>query len=1158
VAGPDAELEAFVTRATGAGHHCARLPVSHAFHSPAMEPVTKHLGSVLDDVPIRPLRGEVISTVTGTALTPEDDLRHLLIRQLVEPVHFAAAVEALAGRCDLLVEVGPGTTLTGLVGEWLDLRVLATDAGGSERTSAVTLAALAAAGAATVQDWRGRRAFRPRRLEQSGEFLANPCESDPYGPACTATPAARTVDRVAVPTHGDETHVTPSAVPGTGDEDPLTMLRSIIAARVDLPTDALDPSCSPLRDLHVSSLEVRRCVAEVCASLGLRTPDPVLSLSDASLREIADVVAQQPRADDPGQPSVAGVRPWVAAFEHGWRAWAPPGDGPVAAEPVLQLDLADSDGPAALASHVRAVVDGPVGAVVIRHRAHPAAAGLGRSLAAEASGMGVTVLDEFAARWTADPAELAASPGEYRELRVTAGGSLERLVTRRRALRGAEPLELSGGDLLLVTGGAAGITARCAAALAARDGCDLVVVGRTSASDPAVATAVDALRATGAVVTYEACDITDRTAVADLLTGLHRRGTVAGLVHGAAVNVPAPLAAVSAGSLAAAWAPKVAGLEHILELTGNSLRLVAGFGSIVGRFGLAGQLDYAVANDAMRVVLEHWAADHPECRVRVLEWSVWAELGMGLRMDALDDLRRQGVEPILPAQGVDLFTRVVDETDGPVTTLVTSRFPWMPTAVLDEPIVTGRFLESLRVHVPGAEVVGDTTLSYGDDPYLRDHEIEGRGVLPAVMVLEAFAQNAELLGLPPGPVVFDDVALTGPLDVSPDGPTVLRVAALADDAGGDLQVETVARSGEDGFSSDHVKATLRPGEPARPRAEVAPPSGLDAERPSALYGSVLFHRGRLRRVGRYDLLSAFRVRAWVHADARCQWFSSFHDRRLRLGDPGALDAALHALLPAVPQRLALPVGCDRVEVDAPADGWLRVVAQERSRDDDDYVFDVELTTAAGRVVSRWSGLRLRAVDTRDFPDGMPLALVGPWLTRLAVSAGWCDAPELVSAPGERDSGAAAHLLEELIGAPVQHTPQGRPTAVGEELSASYCGGAVLVGRASAPLGVDWQRLDDLDAAGWQSCLADPDRALAARIGEALTEPDAVTLPMVWCAREAVRKAIGHDGGPLTWEDAGPLGSARLSAGTARVLVAYTPVAEMGRVACAVATGGAAP
>jgi enediyne polyketide synthase len=41
----------------------------------------------------------------------------LLARQIREPVRFVEAATALATRCDLLLEIGPGRMLTGLVRE---------------------------------------------------------------------------------------------------------------------------------------------------------------------------------------------------------------------------------------------------------------------------------------------------------------------------------------------------------------------------------------------------------------------------------------------------------------------------------------------------------------------------------------------------------------------------------------------------------------------------------------------------------------------------------------------------------------------------------------------------------------------------------------------------------------------------------------------------------------------------------------------------------------------------------------------------------------------------------------------------------------------------------------------------------------------------------
>lgn len=65
-----------------------------------------------------------------------------------------------------------------------------------------------------------------------------------------------------------------------------------------------------------------------------------------------------------------------------------------------------------------------------------------------------------------------------------------------------------------------------------------------------------------------------------------------------------------ADGLERAWRPKVAGLTNLLAATGDSLRLVIGFGSVIGRFGMPGESAYAIANDMLRSSLEQWAAAH--------------------------------------------------------------------------------------------------------------------------------------------------------------------------------------------------------------------------------------------------------------------------------------------------------------------------------------------------------------------------------------------------------------------------------------------------------------------------------------------------------------------------------------------------------------------
>jgi enediyne polyketide synthase len=1177
VAGPLTALREFQQRATARDITCTPLNVSHAFHTVAMRPAVEHLEAYLRTVRWAEPSGVVISSVTGAPLRSNEDLSRLLARQLLRPVAFSAALQQLADRCDLLVEAGPGTTLRGLAAECVDLPVLSCDAGGSERTAAVTAAALAAAGAASLRDWRGQRWFRPRTLEQTTSFLVNPCEAGAWG-GSGVEPGSVDVERVESsrvepgrvesgtvgfdPAAEVSTPTAPAVgLPVPASADVLTELRTLFAERADVALNSLGGESSPLRDLHLSSLEVRRCIAAVCARRQVVTPDSALSLSDATLAQIAQVISGLPSLDDSDRPArVEGVRRWLEVFEHRWERWEPsPELSARTAATVLSLPA--GAGLSELAAQLPVALSHSGQPLVLRHQGQPGAAALGRSLALELPGVTVTVLDESGSAWPGRLAGLAALEG-YAELRVTASGALERRVTRLRDRRPAAPLGFAATDIILVTGGVTGLTARCAAELAARRGGRVVVLGRTPPTAPGVAESLESLRATGARLEYEQCDITEPSAVRRLISRLRAEGEVCGLLHGAAVNLPRLLPAVTADSLAAAWAPKVEGARELLEAAGDTLRLVVGFGSIIGCFGLAGETDYAVANDGMRLLLESWAAAHPDTRVRVLEWSVWAELGMGARMEVLDDLRRAGVDPIAPAEGIEEFLRLVDEADAPVTTLVTGRFPPSATATVLGPAVdaadrTGRFVEDVRVQTPGVEVVTDSRLSYGDDLYLRDHEIDGAGVLPAVLGLEAFAQVAATLGLPAGPVGIDDLRLTAPIDVAENGSAVLRAAALrvaADPGVTTMRVDAVARCGADGFASDRITATLRPVPGLGTRTPVDEPADLDPDRAHPLYGSAMFHGGGLRRVGRYDLLSAYRVRAWIRADSRAKWFSSFHSGRVRLWDPGLLDAALHVLLPTVPLRLALPVSCDRLEVAEPPDGWLHVEAAELLHTEDEFVFDVTVSAPSGAVVCRWSGLRLRAVAGRAFGDGIPLELVGPWLSRRAEDAG-LGRIDIVTGAGQRADGAAHALLAALSGGPVGHDLQGRPVSSDGCPSASYAAGAVLAGFAPIAFGLDWQRPEDIPAADWPGCLGAADRALLGPLSRDLGEAEAVVATRIWCAHEALGKAAGADG-PLALDRVRPNGDCLFVSGSARVLTAGIRIAGVGEMICGLASLGA--
>lgn len=75
-----------------------------------------------------------------------------------------------------------------------------------------------------------------------------------------------------------------------------------------------------------------------------------------------------------------------------------------------------------------------------------------------------------------------------------------------------------------------------------------------------------------------------------------------------------------------------------------------------------------------------------------------------------------------------------------------------------------------------------------------------------------------------------------------------------------------------------------------------------------MYGSVLFHQGRFRRLTGYRRLSSTRCVAEIAGATRVGWFGAFLPQTSILGDPALRDAAMHAIQACVPHRTLLPIG----------------------------------------------------------------------------------------------------------------------------------------------------------------------------------------------------------------------------------------------------------
>jgi enediyne polyketide synthase len=1055
VSGPAADVDRVIAAAAEQGLTGTRINVSHAFHSPLVEPAATGLADYVSGQSYGSPRRRMVSTVTGTDVPPDVDITGLLRDQVLKPVLFAQAAAAAAADADLVVEVGPGRVLTGLAGQIAPhVPVIALDTDGPSLAGLLQVAGAAwVLGTPVALDklFDGRP-WRPFPLDTELTFLANPCESapvldldDPPAPRPRRDRrgnGSAPVEQPAEPGNGQVTN----GQSGGGGKDTLQLLRELAAERVELPVAEVTPDTHPLDDLHLSSITVGQIVNQVTKELGRPPLAANSSLATATLEDLAQTIdglddtAHDGEGEQPAE--AAGIAPWVRSFtldlveaaapaadtgESGdWQVFAP--DGHQLAEPLRaalaaggvgsgvllclpadcdedQVELMLAAGQAALAADRFAVVQHGRGA-----------SGLAKTLHLEAPAVATTLVDlaglgnglDIDAAVAAITADVAATTG-FSEVHYD--GELTRRVPVFRALPphpAGDPapgdLPLGDGDVLLVTGGGKGITAECALALARDTGAAVALLGRSDpATDAELGENLERMETAGVRHVYVRADVTDAGAVRAAVDEVREKlGPVTALLHGAGRNEPAGLAGLDAEAFQATLAPKITGLRTVLDAVDpGTLKLLVSFGSIIGRAGLRGEAHYATANDWLTHLTVEVGAKHPDCRAVSLEWSVWSGAGMGERLGVVEALVRDGITPIPPEAGIAVLRQVLSDVDTGSVVLVTGRAAGLPTLPLETrelPLL--RFTEQPVVHYPRIELICDAELSAATDPYLADHLLDGDLLFPAVLGMEAMAQVAGAVSGHDGTPVLEGAEFLRPIAAPPDGSTTIRVAALVRD---EACVDAVIRSAETGYGADHFRATFRYGDtgappPAGDEESAAKQAALEpvpVDPAGELYGSLLFQGERFQRLGAYRRMLARECVADIGNQTPAPWFAEYLPQRLTLADPGTRDAMMHSIQCCVPNAVLLPASLDRLWLADPdtAGGLDQVVlhAYERSQDGDRYVYDVDVRGPDNTLLERWEGLHLQAVRKRDGAGPWTAPLLGPFLTR--------ELEQILGAPG---------------------------------------------------------------------------------------------------------------------------------------------------------------
>ncbi|GAB7028627.1 hypothetical protein JCM4914_00880 [Streptomyces platensis subsp. malvinus] len=220
------------------------------------------------------------------------------------------------------------------------------------------------------------------------------------------------------------------------------------------------------------------------------------------------------------------------------------------------------------------------------------------------------------------------------------------------------------GGVYLITGGAGGIGAVIARAIARDVARPTLVLAGRSPRDARIDALLDELRAAGATARYAPADVSRGEEVRHLVRDIRERHTnLHGIIHAAGVVHDAALVRKTAQEWTEVLGPKADGVVHLDRAVGDApleFLLLCSSGSAIT--GNPGQADYATANaflDAFAVLRNaRVAAGERSGRTLSLAWPLWREGGM-----TVDDSVRarlwqsRGLAPMDSSDGLDALAR---------------------------------------------------------------------------------------------------------------------------------------------------------------------------------------------------------------------------------------------------------------------------------------------------------------------------------------------------------------------------------------------------------------------------------------------------------------------------------------------------------------------
>jgi NADP-dependent 3-hydroxy acid dehydrogenase YdfG len=590
-----------------------------------------------------------------------------------------------------------------------------------------------------------------------------------------------------------------------------------------------------------------------------------------------------------------------------------------------------------------------------------------------------------------------------REVALLSDGSRATVRCVREPLSVSTPV-LKPGAVVVATGGARGVTARCLLSLAQSvSGVRIALIGRTpleaepewarsaGTQEPAlkracmvaaqargekiapaqvgamvarvvanreVAGNIAALQQAGAEVLYLATDVQNATQLSEALSAVRAQwGGISALVHGAGVLADKLIEAKTQEQFDRVFDTKVTALKTLLEVTAqDELAAICLFSSVAARTGNTGQSDYAMANEVLNLVaLSEQTRRADRCVVRSLGWGPWA--GGMVTAELEKHFASMGVALIGLDSGAQAFVNELSHRTASTQVVISGA---------DDGKGLGEGSLGSSHEQP---VLSELRVSAASDPALADHAIAGTVVAPVVMALEWMIRAAKTLApalsvrAVRGVQVMSGIKLDRYAKGGPDG-DVFTLSAKKLSNGAGLVAAVELRGAKHRL---HYRAQVELGEPLEGLsgsvsallAKLGGTKAMDAR--TAYDGHVLFHGERFQVIDRVEGLSREGAVATMHGLLSRGWRVDGWQT-----DPALMDGVLQLAVlwsKSVLGGATLPMSIGSVAFGYrgpldPSLGVLRVVVQGQVVESNRAVCDVTVVDSSSRVLFAFSAVEV--------------------------------------------------------------------------------------------------------------------------------------------------------------------------------------------------------